>query len=31
VSGSGDFTLRVWDSLPAQERARRTADKPTPR
>ena len=31
VSGSGDFTVRVWDSLSAQERAKRLADKPTPR
>jgi len=31
VSGSGDFTARVWDSLSAQERAKRAADKPTPR
>jgi len=27
VSGSGDFTVRVWDSLSAQERAKRTAMK----
>ena len=30
VSGSGDFTVRVWDSLSAQERARRTADARQP-
>jgi WD40 repeat protein len=23
VSGSGDFTVRIWDSLSVQERARR--------
>jgi WD40 repeat protein len=27
VSGSGDFTVRVWDSLSAQERAKRAATK----
>jgi eukaryotic-like serine/threonine-protein kinase len=31
VSGSGDFTVHVWDSLSARERAKRAADKPTPR
>jgi hypothetical protein len=30
VSGSGDFTVRVWDSLSAQDRAKRAADKPPP-
>ena len=31
VSGSGDFTVRVWDSLSPAERARRGADKQPPR
>jgi len=30
VSGSGDFTVRVWDSLSVQERARRAADARQP-
>jgi WD40 repeat protein len=31
VSGSGDFTVRVWDSLSAQERAKRAAENLIPR
>jgi WD40 repeat protein len=31
VSASGDFTVRIWDSLSVQERARQAAGAPPPR